>query len=144
LSEKEPFNKQVILYQSGITIAYTQPDDFNSLVVSHFYPAATKENENSSVTCLKWSPDYKALCVLYDNGTFSLFSVFGTLLYNSKDQLCFTMPLQTQHLAKTIVTLRIYFIKLDSTRFDLRFYFLLGIRRGGLLVMGLLEQLRAK
>ena len=91
-------------FQSGVTVAYTQPDDFNSLVVSHFYPPAAKENENSSVTCLKWSPDYKALCVLYENGTFSLFSVFGTLLYNSKDQLCLNMPIQTQHLAKTIVT----------------------------------------
>jgi hypothetical protein len=80
-------------------------------VVSHFYPPDGKENENSNVTGLKWSPDYKALCILYDNGTFSLFSVFGTLLYNSKDQFYLNAPHQTQQLAKTIVIQNRFFFK---------------------------------
>jgi hypothetical protein len=43
----------------------------------------------SSVSALKWSPDYRVLCVMYDRGHMSLFSVFGSLLYDSRDCLYF-------------------------------------------------------
>ena len=68
------------------------PVEYSSLRLSHFYShSASKscETAQSSVTALKWSPDYRVLCVMYDRGHMSLFSVFGSLLYDSKDCLYF-------------------------------------------------------
>ena len=72
--------------QSGIAVAFSQPDDYTQLQVSNYYlPSGIKEHDCGTVIHLKWSPDYKALCVVYDNGTFAIFSVFGSLLYESKE-----------------------------------------------------------
>ena len=71
-----------------MVIAYNLPDNSSSLSVSHQYTTLIpKEHDNTTVSLLKWSPDYRMLCVLYENGNFCLFSVFGSLLYNSKDLL---------------------------------------------------------
>lgn len=72
-------------FLSGITVAYHQPDDYTALKISNFYETESGLNENSNVVGLKWTPDYKCLSILYDNGNFCLFSVFGTLLYDSKE-----------------------------------------------------------
>ena len=72
---------------SGQCVAYKHPDDYGSLSFSHKYGPTSKENEHASVVHLKWSPDYRVLCAIYDNGTFCLFSVFGALLFDSKDLL---------------------------------------------------------
>ena len=68
---------------SGVAVAYNQPDDYTHLQVSNYYAG----DETSPVINLKWSPDFRVLCVLYDSGVFSLFSVFGSLLYTSKDTM---------------------------------------------------------
>ena len=68
-------------------VAYNKPDDYNSLEISHKYLTNSKDYEFSSVVCLKWSPDFRILCALYDNGGFCFFSIFGSLLYDSKDLL---------------------------------------------------------
>ncbi|RNA16148.1 RAB6A-GEF complex partner 1-like [Brachionus plicatilis] len=71
--------------RNGITVAYYQPDDYTSLKTSNFYETESRLHDNSNAVCLKWTPDFKCLTVLYDNGTFCLFSVFGTPLYESKE-----------------------------------------------------------
>ena len=70
-----------------MVVAFNQPDDYTTLHLSHFYKTDIKEHENSIVVCLKWSPDYKMLSVTYDTGFICFYSVFGSLLYNSKEQL---------------------------------------------------------
>ena len=69
---------------SGITVSYYQPDEYTSLQISNFY---INPDESSTVINLKWSPDYKVLCALYETGVFALFSVFGALLYSSKETM---------------------------------------------------------
>lgn len=76
-------------FLSGIAVAFNQPDDYTQLQVSNYYVQSTKENDNSNVTHMRWSPDYNALAILYDNGTFSVFSVFGCLLYDSRELLVY-------------------------------------------------------
>ena len=70
-----------------MAIAYNQPDDYTCLHFSHKYAPNNKDRESSNVASLRWSPDYRMLSVIYENGTFCLFSVFGSLLYDSKDSL---------------------------------------------------------
>jgi hypothetical protein len=70
-----------------MVVAFNQPDDYTTLHLSHFYKTDIKEYESSVVVGLKWSPDYKILCVTYDTGSLCFYSVFGSLLYNSKEQL---------------------------------------------------------
>ncbi len=51
---------------------------------------------------MKWSPDYRVLCILYDNGNFCLFSVFGHLLYDSKDLLSFQLADKIYSISKAL------------------------------------------
>lgn len=40
--------------------------------------------ENLGALCsMKWSPDYRVLCTLWENGAFAVWTVFGILLHCS-------------------------------------------------------------
>ena len=89
---------------SGFAIAYNQPDDFTCLHFSHKYTSSPTRNEpeSSAVSKLSWSPDYRVLIVLFENGTFCLFSVFGALLFDSKESLNVSLAKSTFNMAKTL------------------------------------------
>ncbi len=88
--------------KNGLAVAYDLPEDYTTLRLTHFYRPASKDHENANVIHLKWSPDYRCLCVLYDKGQFAIFSVFGSLLYDSKDLLYFYCSNQNYNIVKTL------------------------------------------
>jgi hypothetical protein len=71
-----------------MAISYTQPEECTSLQIACKYTNKIIESGgNGSVIEIKWSPDERALAIIYERGNFSLFSVFGSLLFYSKDLL---------------------------------------------------------
>lgn len=73
--------------------------------ISNFYEIESGLNENLSVVSLRWTPDFKCIIILYDNGTFCLFSVFGTLVYNSRELFYYGCVNESLKFIKNLVLL---------------------------------------
>ncbi|KAK6182215.1 hypothetical protein SNE40_009946 [Patella caerulea] len=71
--------------KSGEGVVYTIDEAVGALEVSHKLVISSKEfpdvsNVAGPVSCMKWTPDGTALALTWQNGGFSLWSVFGALL----------------------------------------------------------------
>ena len=107
-------------FWSGVTVAYNQPINYASLEISHKYTTPNpKDHEFNSINYLKWSPDYRVLCVLYDNGSFCLYSVFGSLLYDSKELLYFTLQLNFENIIIFIKQSNFKYLSNVQTQFSM-------------------------
>ncbi|CAF3434359.1 unnamed protein product [Rotaria sp. Silwood1] len=59
--------------------------------------------ENLGALCsMKWSPDYRVLCTLWDNGAFAIWTVFGILLHCSHSSAQALDPMQSYGLCHVI------------------------------------------
>jgi hypothetical protein len=72
-----------LFLSSGQAISYYPDEVTLSLQFSNMYSLNQQNNvhqNNCSIINTKWTPDYRVLTIVYDNGSIALFSVLGSLL----------------------------------------------------------------
>ncbi|CAF0845941.1 unnamed protein product [Didymodactylos carnosus] len=81
-------NVAQLIYCSGQGVVYYIDELTSSLQLAYKIRLSVENFPDlietlGSLCSMKWSPDYRVLCTLWDNGAFGVWTVFGILLYCS-------------------------------------------------------------